>query len=477
MARYPTVLRFDLLRAPLIGRFLRWRHARTTLQAPLLLVAAILLYDGFWGPQLAPQNIAGVLPWVQWRGLLALALLIGGNFFCMACPFMLPRRLAKVLLPAKRAWPRRLRSKWLAAGLLVVFFWAYEAFALWASPWLTAWVVLAYFVSAFVIDGFFKGAAFCKYVCPIGQFNFISSLVSPLEVAVREPTVCATCATKDCIVGHPRGTRPQNGCELWLFQPRKAGNLDCTFCLDCIQACPHGNVGILARMPGRELAIDPRRSGVGHFSTRADLAALALIVVFAAFLNAFSMVEPFQTLAQWLAQTFGIGVWGVLALFGMSFVALPLGLATLTAWASRRLSGGSGTLVAVATRYSYGLVPIGFGMWLAHYGFHFMTGALTIVPVVQSFVADLGAPLLGAPRWNLGQIMPSNWLIPIEILCLEAGLIVSWLASYRIAIREHDAARHARRAFIPWAVLIGLLFGLGVWLMLQPMQMRGMLGG
>ena len=41
-------------------------------------------------------------------------------------------------------------------------------------------------------------------------------------------------------------------------------------------------------------------------------------------------------------------------------------------------------------RYSYGLVPLGFGMWLAHYGFHFLTGLYTIVPVTQSAVASLG---------------------------------------------------------------------------------------
>ena len=104
---------------------------------------------GSGGPQLASKNLAGVLPWVHWRGFVVLALLIAGNLFCMACPFMLPRRLAKKLLPANRPWPKFIRSKWLAIGVLLVFFWAYEAFDLWASPWLTAWVVLTYFVAAF----------------------------------------------------------------------------------------------------------------------------------------------------------------------------------------------------------------------------------------------------------------------------------------------------------------------------------------
>jgi len=46
-----------------------------------------------------------------------------------------------------------------------------------------------------LVDSLFQGASFCKWVCPIGQFNFIASTVSPLEVAVREPDLCARCET------------------------------------------------------------------------------------------------------------------------------------------------------------------------------------------------------------------------------------------------------------------------------------------
>ncbi len=181
----------DLGRWPLLGRFLHWKHARTAVQIPMLLIAALILLDGWIGPSLAPRNIAGVLPWVHWRGFVVLALLIAGNLFCMACPFMLPRRLAKRFFPSDRAWPAWIPGKWLAIALLLIFFWAYETFDLWASPWLTAWVAAAYFLTAFVVDGFFRGAAFCKHVCPIGQFNFVNSLVSPTEIRVRDHDVCA----------------------------------------------------------------------------------------------------------------------------------------------------------------------------------------------------------------------------------------------------------------------------------------------
>ena len=49
---------FDVLRLPVIGPLLRWRWGRLLLQSPLLAVATLILYDGFTGPQLAPENLA-----------------------------------------------------------------------------------------------------------------------------------------------------------------------------------------------------------------------------------------------------------------------------------------------------------------------------------------------------------------------------------------------------------------------------------
>ena len=513
--RLPRLVGRDLLCAPLIGPFLRWRHARSAMQTLTLLLAALILYDGFFGPPLAPQNLAGTLPWVHWRGLVVVALLLAGNVFCMACPFMLPRRLAKWLFPAGRPWPARLRGKWIAVALLALFFWSYEAFDLWASPWLTAWVVVAYFAGAFAIDAIFQGAAFCKYVCPIGQFNFVNALVSPLEVAVRDRAVCARCTTKDCIGGRraptaatapliqiarrpaapvaptpivpavalppapaaPRGRITQQGCELWLFQEQKVGNMDCTFCLDCVQACPHDNVGVLTRVPTAELWTDPRRSGIGHFGRRRDLAALTLVLVFGAFLNAFGMVKPVYGFERWLGATLHIGAEPVLLaiIFGIGLIALPLLLVVLAAAASRALARVAEPLPTIALRYCYTLVPLGLGMWLAHYGYHLLIGGLTIVPLAQQFCADLGLPLLGRPNWAIAALIPADWtwLTPIAVVALQCGAFGSLLTLGRVAGRQHRERRTARRAALPWALLIVALCCAGIWLMMQPMEMRG----
>jgi cytochrome c oxidase assembly factor CtaG len=477
-----TLSGFDLLHVPLLGRFLKWRHARLAMQLPLVAVAAVLILDGLRGPQVGPMNLAGVLPWIHWRGLLILSLLAAGNFFCMACPFLVPRTLARRWLPTGRSWPRWLRSKWLAVVLLALFLWAYEAFSLWDSPWWTAWLALGYFALAFVIDGFFRGAAFCKYVCPIGQFNFVQSLVSPLEVKVRDPEVCAGCRTKDCI----RGRAGIPGCELHLFQPRKAGNMDCTFCLDCIHACPHDNVGIPARPPGADLWHDAPRSGVGRLGKRPDLAVLVLVLVFGAFANAAGMVGPVLECRDWLGSLLGLGALTqprlqllVTSLFYfLALLVLPLLAVGSAAVLSRRWGRLTASWIEVATRYSFTLVPLGFSMWLAHYSFHFLTSYDTVAPTTQRFFADLGWPALGQPHWVAACCRPVvDWLPRLEVLFLDLGLLLSLYAGFRIAVVQSPRLSQALWALAPWALLMTALFAAGIWLVFQPMQMRGTMSG
>jgi cytochrome c oxidase assembly factor CtaG len=465
----------DLLRAPLAGRFLRWRGARPTLQLVMLVLALLVILDGLFGPNLGPANLAGVAPWIHWRGLVALALLTAGNVFCMACPFTLPRRLAARFLPQGRTWPRWLRSKWLAVALLALFLWSYEAFSLWNSPWLTAWIAIAYFVAAFVIDGVFRGTAFCKYVCPIGQFNFVHALVSPLEVKVRDAAVCAGCRTRECI----RGSATTVGCGMELFQPRKRGNLDCTFCLDCVHACPHENVGVFAGLSRGELSgLTAFRSGIGRLAERKDLAALVLVLVFGALANAGGMIEPVVAWQDALATRLGdpplvvtISIYYLAAL-----VVAPLVLVGGAAWLSRRWARTGGSTVEVATRYAYALVPLGFGIWLAHHGFHLFTSYGTIVPVAQRMSLDVGLAALGDPAWRhacCAEVAP--WIVKFEILALDFGLLGSLLLAYRTAAADSPSPARTAAAIAPWGILIVFLFAVGIWVVLEPMQMRGTL--
>jgi polyferredoxin len=498
----------DVLRWPLFGAFLRWRHARRTFQLLLLLAAAVVIGHGVFGPQTPTGNLAPVLTWVHYRGLLIVALLAAGNLFCAGCPFVLVRDAGRRFLPPSFRWPRRLRTKWIALALFVAVLFAYELFDLWALPRATAYLVIAYFLAALLVDLVFTGATFCKYLCPIGQFNFVASTMSPLELRIREESTCRTCRTVDCIKGsreltnspRQRSQLPvaqdlsparraaassassassvvesfrvtQRGCELNLFLPLKVGNLDCTFCLDCVHACPHDNIALAARLPGIELADSRRRSGVGWLARRWDIAVLAVLFAFGALLNAFAMVAPVYRLEGWLARLLGVASEApVLAmLFVLSLIVAPLILVGGAAALTRTIAGGSVGPIAVS--YAYALVPFGFGMWLAHYGFHLLTGLFTVIPIAQNVIVDLvGRPVLGQPLWRLTGMRPGA-VYPIQVGFILLGAMGSLALAYRISERDYPAGPGVPT--VPWAMVTMTLTTAALWILSQPMEMRG----
>jgi hypothetical protein len=467
----------DLLRWPVIGRLLRWRHARTSLQLIALLIATAVVVHGLFGPQIAPRNLATVVTWVHYRGLLVVMLLAAGNFFCTGCPFVLVRDAGRKVRRPARAWPAAMRGKWIGVALFAGVLFTYELFDLWALPRATAWLVLAYFAAALVIDLVFTGASFCKHLCPIGQFNFAASTLSPLELRVREPAVCGTCRTVDCIRGQRAPGAPtfvvQRGCELGLFLPAKVGNLDCTFCLDCVQACPHDNVAIATRVPGAELLNGARRSGIGRLGDRPDLAALAVLFAFGALLNALAMTSPVYALEQSIGRVMRVS--SELPVLAVVFAAvlgiIPSVLLTGAATVSRLLTKSTDQPLGLeVVNYAFALLPFGFGVWLAHYTFHLLTGLMTIVPVAQSAAVDLfGRAVLGEPLWRWGGLRPGA-VFPVQIGFVLLGTLGSIAVAYGISEREH--ADRPLLAAAPWAIVLLAMTATALWILSSPMEMR-----
>ena len=342
---------------------------------------------------------------------------------------------------------------------------------LWDDPRATAWLVIGYFVTAFAVDGLFRGASFCKYVCPIGQFHFLGSTLSPLEVKVRVPEVCGTCSTRDCIRGNSR----QRGCELDLFLPAKVGNLDCTGCLDCVRACPHDNIGLLPAVPARELAQEEPRSSIGRLARRGDLAALALVLVAGAFVNAAAMVSPVVSVVDSVALKLGSLPLSKTLLLAAGIVLVPtLSLAAASLLA--RMLGSDRPGRELATRFALSLLPLGFAMWTAHFVFHLVTGIGTLVPVVQRIAEQAGVQALGAPDWSMS---PSGagegFLLGIEVLLLDLGFLLTLYTAWQIAGHVSHGPRRALATLLPFALLATAAWILGVWILFQPMEMRGMM--
>jgi len=488
---------FDLFRLPGLRRLARFKYGRLVLQLPLLALVLMVVVDGLTGRQLAPRNVATTVTWLHYRGLVVLALALFGNAFCAACPLMLTRgaaRRLKRLLPATFTFPRRLRNKWLVLAITAAYFITYEVFDLWASPWLTAWLVIGYFGAALVVDTLFPAGTFCRYVCPLGNFNFALSTVSPSQVVAVDPDVCRACVHKPCLHGretyaetparaptraafiplaeitNPNGTGYFPGCESDLFVPTITSNMDCTYCFNCVRACPYDNVALSVRTPGRELSRAP-------WARRFGLPALALgvLLTFWGVVNALAMITPFYAFGARLAAFLGTRDEAVLlAVVYLLVTALGVLLTVGAAMLADRLGGRRTGPVAASTRWGYVTVALGFGFWGAHYLFHFLTGALSIVPVFQHFFEYRG--LLVDPNWRLAQMVPSRWLFPIQALVAAVYTAIALATAVRIARRDF-----AGRAWVlaMWPMLLYVLAFTASQLVIlaQPMEMRGTILG
>ena len=475
----------NLLNLPLIGPLLRKKRGRLLGQLILLVVTGFVIYDGFTGPQFAPENMATVLTWVHYRGLVVFGFLLLGNLFCMGCPFTLPRTLAKKLAIRGGRWPNWLRNKWLAGGLLFLFFYLYEWLNLWASPLLTVWIIVGYFLASFVLEAFFAESPFCKYVCPLGTFNFLSSTISPLQIQVADHETCRTCVGRECVNGATQTPgEPVKGrqgvirldaievlgCGTELFAPQIESNLDCTFCLDCARACPHDNIALAVRHPLREpYAV--------RWPLRWDLSLLVLVFTYTALGNAFGMVGPIFALEAWLGATLGTPGEGIplLIIFGVTNLLLPLLLGLGSAWLSRSLNGRQQEerLLETLARYVPAFLPLAFALWLAHYGgFHFLGSAGTIVPVFKNFLLDHNILWLGRPDWTMGPVLPLNWLDPLEMGVVLLGLLASLGALGRRAKLDEEKVDRPL-ATLPWAVQLLAITIFAFWIFFLPMEMRG----
>ena len=178
---------------------------------------------------------------------------------------------------------------------------------------------------------------------------------------------------------------------------------------------------------------DARGSGIGRLTRRPDVAALVLILVFGAFLNAAGMTDPVMMwMHRWHARV-GSMIPVVTLLYLIGLIILPAAV-----FLSQR---GKGVYAFVLA-----LVPLGFSMWLAHLSYHLVVAWTKSSP---------------------------EWLPGLELLVLGAGLLLTLHTAWDAA-HDRNAARRIAGRMWPSALLATGLYAVGVWIVFQPMQMRGM---
>ncbi|TAK35362.1 MAG: 4Fe-4S binding protein [Chloroflexota bacterium] len=433
-------VRIDFLKLPVLGAFLRWRGFQFALMLPLLFFMMLALVAGLRGSPVGNSNLGIVFVWILWWALLIILLIpFGGRVWCAMCPLPGPgewlqrlsfvRRREGASFSLGKAWPAKLRNIWLQNGafLLIALF---SAIVL-TTPWATVAVLVTFAALSLGLALIFQGRAFCRYVCPLGGFIGLCSMVAPLAVRVKDREVCRAHKGKECIKGSAAGY----GCPWFEYPGTMHRNAYCGLCMECVKTCPKGNIAAGLQPFGRDLVVDR-----GH----ADEAYRTFIALGSAALYSAVMLGPWGWLRSLAGNPLasGFALYAII-LLGTCLILVP-GLFLVTAWLARLASGTSTVSVARLWRnFSYGLVPLGLTVWIAFSLSVVLASGYRLIPTLSDPLGH-GWNLFGTAGFEGGPVL-MNLLPYIQTTVLLIGLVWSiktcWQLACRMFIRRDEAWR------------------------------------
>jgi hypothetical protein len=113
-------------------------------------------------------------------------------------------------------------------------------------------------------------------------------------------------------------------------------------------------------------------------------------------------------------------------------------------------------------------------MWAAHFLFHLDIGWTSGLAAFRRAAQDVGLQLFkDSGIGSSSPLLSADSLLVTQTLLLDAGLLLTLYLGWRVSRVCAPKLRDAMRLLAPWAALGAALFGLGIWIFLQPMQMRG----
>jgi plastocyanin len=453
--------RIELTRIPLLKRLLQWRGFQPVLMLATLFGFVLAMMTGLFGTPVGSKNFAIIFVWIVWWALLILILIpFTGRLWCLICPLPAPgewlqrqaivtKRRNKLFSLGKR-WPRRLSNIWLQnlAFLGVAIF---SAIIL-TRPWATGAVLLVFVLLAMGLSLVYERRVFCRYLCPMGGFIGLYSLISPLELRVKDPQVCREHRERECYLGD----KENYGCPWMVFPGTMERNIYCGLCTECLKSCPKDNIAMNLRPFGTDLLV---AKGRGLDETYKILIMLACALLYSAVL-----LGPWEQLKNWANMTSlpGYALY-VGAFLVINLLALPGLFLLVTA-----LAKGMGRMRGVSLKqlfidYSYALVPMGLSMWIAFsFSFVFVNGSYAISVLSDPF--GWGWNIFGTRSFPWTPVLME--LVPyLQVAILIAGLVFSIYVAYRIG-RQHSAdespvtcgePRRTIRGLIPIAAFLAVV--------------------
>lgn len=448
-----THQRTDLLtRFPLLKTILKSRAFQPVMLLITLAVFVLAILTGFFGTPVGSRNFSIIFVWIVWWALLIIILVpFLGRFWCTVCPIPGPgewlqrraivRRVASPLRTRNLRWPRRLKNMWLQNfGFLSV---AMFSAVILTRPVVTAWVLLGFIVAGIALSALYKNRVFCRYVCPVGGFIGLYSMMAPVELRVRDRQVCQTHKTKDCIVGNEQGY----GCPWMVYPGTLTRNVYCGLCTECIKTCTQNNIVINVRPVGEDLFEANER--------KLDEAYKAFIMLGCALLYSAVLLGPWGWLKGWAnMDTFWHWVVYAAGFVLLNLAVLP-GIFWLVTAISSRIAGVEVPVKQLFVDYAYTLVPLGLAAWIAFsVGFVFVNGSYAVRVLSDPF--GWGWNLFGTGGVPWIPLWP-NLIAFLQVGVLTAGLLFAVHSAYRIARQQSIDHRSAFLSMLPVVAFLSLM--------------------
>jgi polyferredoxin len=412
----------DLLKLPVVGKFLRSRYYSALLIAPTMLVFALIVLAGLLGDQ-STDNPAVLLTWILWWPAVVFTFFLVGRIWCFACPFGYLGDVAQKIFSLQWKVPRILRNMWWRMALFLGITWATTLWALDRQPRGTVWLALGETIGAMVLGVIFQKRAFCRYLCPVGGVFGLYSMTAPMRIGAKDPKVCIqACPQKNCY----------QACAWFQYPPALDRNAECTLCMECARVCPHDNIALRTQPIGADLAqFQPRRNSLDEATTIAAVLGVAVLQTLV-MLNGWGNWE--SKIASWLHIGAGRLLYTIIFV-GVGVVAPALLMLLVLYW-SRPRQQARGDFFRTVRAYAYCFLPLGLALHGAHNCHHlFAEGGAMWSGLKRAVAQYCGWTSLSSGQ-ELGGSSNPNSLFFLQWVVLMAGLYLAFRVGVAV-VRRH----------------------------------------
>jgi hypothetical protein len=216
---------------------------RYAIKIAMLLLLALLLVSGLFLSQNQRTNFATFAWWAIWFPLVYFTCLFFGRIWCNVCPIGFTGDLASRFSRKKR-YPSKLRNLWIAVPLFAVLVVSNLFLNMIGSPANTAYLLLVLVIAVVLVNIIFEKRAFCRFLCPVGPILGVYAMLSITELRCSDRNMCKDKRCAECV----------EACAFFEVPNLREKSNYCDFCTECAKKCPHDNIKLNLRFPGKEPA-------------------------------------------------------------------------------------------------------------------------------------------------------------------------------------------------------------------------------